>query len=216
MEVCCAAPSRPREVTCLTAVELHTRHPAELFAFVQENKPPDNVQAEFGQRIVCQQAAHLPARSTRLRAPVRRSPVPSWRPLMCSVSTECDREDAAFMAVACNRPETPYLAAWTSGTSLNVCARCGTSDSCRSTGYAGASQRDGERLWVGGPDPALYPDRRTSHARAAAARRITSSASSAALMATRVAPATCVPPPARLPRSMSADPGRAHSGSASF
>ena len=43
--------------------------------------------------------ADLPAKSTRLRAPCRRCPDASCRPVMYSVKTEWLREETAFMAV---------------------------------------------------------------------------------------------------------------------
>ena len=42
---------------------------------------------------------HLPARSTRLRAPCKLWPEASWRPVMYSVNTEWLLEETAFMAV---------------------------------------------------------------------------------------------------------------------
>lgn len=44
--------------------------------------------------------SHLPARSTRFSAPLRWVPEASWRPVMASMNTECEREELAFMAVA--------------------------------------------------------------------------------------------------------------------
>ena len=53
--------------------------------------------------------AHLPARSTRLSAPLRAVPEASWRPVMASMNTLCEREELAFMAVASQARATAAL-----------------------------------------------------------------------------------------------------------
>lgn len=45
-------------------------------------------------------ALYLPARSTRFNAPLRWVPEASWRPVMASIRTECERDELAFIAVA--------------------------------------------------------------------------------------------------------------------
>ena len=62
----------------------------------------------------------LPARSTRLSAPLRWVPVASWRPVMASMNTEWEREELAFMAVASHARATAAFFTSAAATSEEV------------------------------------------------------------------------------------------------
>jgi hypothetical protein len=109
-------------VSCILSTVVHLRHaiPDEHYItshqvhshrdpFVWQLVPGRTAEAsrhcmlrvrDGDQVFYASQVTRLPARSTRLRAPRRVVPEASWRPVMASMNTECEREEVAFMAVA--------------------------------------------------------------------------------------------------------------------